>query len=120
MGGDSTQQNPDDIVITLAIRSPLCRSGKGGLKDVTLDGLVFRILEQVRTRSKIDPELVEDICLGNVRTPKLSLARYGSDIRASTRSEMARLHIMFGLAHSQLDFHTGLQPQVATAFALQA
>lgn len=44
----------------------MCKAGRGGLKDTTLDGLVFRILEQVRIRSGIDPLLVEDICLGNV------------------------------------------------------
>ena len=26
-------QNPDDVVITLAIRSPLCKARKGGFKD---------------------------------------------------------------------------------------
>lgn len=26
-------QSPDDVVITLAIRSPLCKAGKGGFKD---------------------------------------------------------------------------------------
>ena len=27
------RKNPDDIVITLAIRSPLCKAKSGGLKD---------------------------------------------------------------------------------------
>jgi len=27
-------QNPDDVVITLAIRSPLCKARKGGFKDM--------------------------------------------------------------------------------------
>jgi len=44
----------------------MCKAGKGGLKDTPLDGLVFKMLEQVRIKSKIDPSLVEDICLGNV------------------------------------------------------
>ena len=26
-------QSPDDVVITLAIRSPLCKARKGGFKD---------------------------------------------------------------------------------------
>ena len=62
----STSQNPDDVVITLAIRTPLAKGGKGGLKDTPLDGLVFKILEQVVRKSRIDPQMVEDICLGNV------------------------------------------------------
>jgi len=54
------------VVITLAIRTPLAKGGKGGLKDTPLDGLVFKILEQVVRKSRIDPQMVEDICLGNV------------------------------------------------------
>ena len=27
------EKNPDDVVITLAIRSPLCKAKKGGFKD---------------------------------------------------------------------------------------
>ncbi|KAF2213003.1 hypothetical protein CERZMDRAFT_83932 [Cercospora zeae-maydis SCOH1-5] len=67
-----TQKNPDDIVITLAIRTPLCKGKKGGLKDTPLDGIVFKMLEQVVKKSNIDPALVEDICLGNVSDSKAS------------------------------------------------
>ena len=65
-----TQKNPDDVVITLALRTPLCKYKKGALKDTPLDTLVFKTLEQVRQRSNIDPSLVGDICLGNVRDGK--------------------------------------------------
>lgn len=64
----STAQNPDDVVITLAIRTPLTKGKKGGLKDTPLDGILFKILEQVVRKSNLDPQMVEDICLGNVRT----------------------------------------------------
>lgn len=60
------EQNPDDIVITLAIRTPLTKARKGGFKDTTLDGLVFKLLQQVVAKMKFDPQLVEDISLGNV------------------------------------------------------
>lgn len=63
----STQKNPDDVVITLAIRTPLTKARKGGMKDTLLDAIVFKLLEQVNQKSKLDPQLVEDICLGNVR-----------------------------------------------------
>ncbi|KJY01581.1 3-ketoacyl-coA thiolase like protein [Zymoseptoria brevis] len=65
-----TQKNPDDVVITLAIRTPLTKARKGGMKDTLLDGIVFKLLEQVNQKSKIDPQLVEDICLGNVSSAK--------------------------------------------------
>ena len=66
----STQQHPDDVVITLALRTPMCKASKGGLKDTSLDGLLFKTLTQVRLCSDLDPKLVDDICLGNVRNGK--------------------------------------------------
>lgn len=52
-------------VITLAIRTPLTKARKGGLKDTPIDDLLIAILTQVREKSKLDPNLVEDICVGN-------------------------------------------------------
>ncbi|PSN70811.1 3-ketoacyl-CoA thiolase 1 [Corynespora cassiicola Philippines] len=65
-----TTKNPDDIVITLAIRTPLTKAKKGGFKDTPLDGIIVKILKQVVAKSNIDPALVEDICLGNVSDAK--------------------------------------------------
>lgn len=59
------------MVITLAIRTPLTKGKKGGLKDTPLDGIMYKILQQVIVRSKLDPALVEDICVGNVQSPFL-------------------------------------------------
>jgi len=64
------QKNPDDIVITLAIRTPLTKARKGGFKDTPLDGIVYKLLKEVNQRSNLDPALVEDICLGNVNDAK--------------------------------------------------
>lgn len=65
-----TTKNPDDVVITLAIRTPLAKAGKGGFKDTTLDGLLVKTLKQVIAKSNLDPALVEDICCGNVSDSK--------------------------------------------------
>ncbi|KAH7128175.1 Thiolase, N-terminal domain-containing protein [Dendryphion nanum] len=65
-----TTKNPDDIVITLAIRTPLTKAFKGGFKDTPLDGIIVKILKQVVAKSNLDPALVEDICLGNVSDSK--------------------------------------------------
>ena len=66
-----TQKNPEDVVITLAVRTPLAKGFKGGLKDTKLDYLVYSLLKKVIDKSNIDPQMVEDICLGNVsRTPQ--------------------------------------------------
>ncbi|KAL9084556.1 MAG: hypothetical protein Q9159_005174 [Coniocarpon cinnabarinum] len=65
-----TSQNPDDVVITLALRTPLTKAGKGGFKDTNLDGMLYKLLVQVKNKSNIDPQMVEDICVGNVGDSK--------------------------------------------------
>lgn len=65
-----TSKNADDIVITLAIRTPLTKAYKGGFKDTELDYMVYSILQKVLEKSKIDPNLIEDVCLGNVSDGK--------------------------------------------------
>ncbi|MDI1493177.1 MAG: hypothetical protein OHK93_004965 [Ramalina farinacea] len=65
-----TQKNPDDVVITLTIRTPLAKGFKGGMKDTGLDYMVYQTLKQVVQRSNIDPQIVEDVCLGNVNNGK--------------------------------------------------
>ena len=63
-----TAQHPDDVVITLAIRTPLTKGKKGGMKDTELDFMVYSLLRKVLEKSKIDPNLIEDVCMGNVCT----------------------------------------------------
>ncbi|CAN8101947.1 unnamed protein product [Discula destructiva] len=65
-----TSKNADDIVITLALRTPLTKAKKGGFKDTSLEYLIYALLKEVNERSGIDPALVEDICLGNVSDGK--------------------------------------------------
>jgi len=60
------EKNPDDIVVTCALRSALTKGGKGGFKDTDLDYILWALLKEVVNKSKLDPSLVEDICLGNV------------------------------------------------------
>lgn len=64
---DSTQKNPDDVVITLALRTPLTKAKRGGFKDTPLDYIVYSLLKEVVARSKLDPKLIDDVCMGNVR-----------------------------------------------------
>ncbi|RDL37421.1 Thiolase [Venustampulla echinocandica] len=60
------EKNPDDIVITFAGRTALTKAKKGGLKDTNIDDLLIALLTEVRERSNLDPNLVEDVCLANV------------------------------------------------------
>ncbi|KAK5079995.1 hypothetical protein LTR70_009053 [Exophiala xenobiotica] len=65
-----TAQHPDDVVITLALRTPLTKGKKGGFKDTDLDFMVYSLLKKVLEKSKIDPNLIEDVCMGNVSDGK--------------------------------------------------
>ncbi|KAJ5204426.1 uncharacterized protein N7498_005305 [Penicillium cinerascens] len=64
------QKNPDDVVITSCMRTPLTKARKGGFKDTELDYIVYALLKETLAKSKIDPALVEDVCLGNVGEAK--------------------------------------------------
>ncbi|KAH6676984.1 3-ketoacyl-CoA thiolase [Plectosphaerella plurivora] len=59
-------KNPNDVVITLAIRTPLTKAKKGLLKDTQLEGLLVPLLQTTVQKSGLAPELVEEIVLGNV------------------------------------------------------
>lgn len=63
------QQNPDDIVITAALRTPFTKGGKGGFKDTAAADLVVGALKALLARSRIDPALVQDIAVGSVLAP---------------------------------------------------
>ncbi|RMZ81278.1 hypothetical protein DV737_g2613, partial [Chaetothyriales sp. CBS 132003] len=62
-------KSPDDVVITSALRTPFTRGGKGLLKDTMAADLLAYTLENLISRSKIDPKLVEDIAVGCVLAP---------------------------------------------------
>src|SRR6266536_3005643 len=72
---NSTSKNADDIVITLAIRTPLTKAFKGGFKDTELEYLLYSLLKKVAEKSRLDPQLVEDICCGNVSIPYARIPR---------------------------------------------
>ena len=76
----STQRNADDVVITAAIRTPLTKGFKGGMKDTPLDYMIYRTLKELVRRSRIDPQLIEDVCLGNV---SLHTTRYLRNVTKS-------------------------------------
>lgn len=56
-------------MLTCALRTPLTKAGKGGLKDTPVDTLILQTLRHLVTKSNISPAHVEDICVGNVNEP---------------------------------------------------
>ena len=62
-------KNPDDIVVTCALRTALTKGGKGGFKDTPAADLLHGAFVSLLSRSGIDPSLVEDIAVGSVLPP---------------------------------------------------
>ncbi|KAI1801481.1 peroxisomal 3-keto-acyl-CoA thiolase [Daldinia bambusicola] len=63
------EKNPDDIVVTACLRTAFTKGGKGGFKDTQASDLMAGALKGLLERSKIDPSLVEDVCVGEVLAP---------------------------------------------------
>ncbi|CAE6405833.1 unnamed protein product [Rhizoctonia solani] len=75
-------KHPDDVVLTLALRTPMCKAKKGGLKDTPSDVLLVGMLKAVRERSGVDPALVEDIVIGTCHPPSPAYEARASAITA--------------------------------------
>lgn len=63
------EKSPDDVVVTCALRTPFTKGGKGLLKDTMGADLLAYTFQNLISKSKIDPKLVEDIAVGNVLAP---------------------------------------------------
>lgn len=63
------EKNPDDIVVTAALRTAITRGGKGSFKDTAAADLMAGAFKGLIERSGINPALVEDICVGTVLAP---------------------------------------------------
>lgn len=45
----------------------MAKGFKGGFKDTELDYILYALLKEVVAKSNLDPNLIEDVILGNVR-----------------------------------------------------
>jgi acetyl-CoA acyltransferase 1 len=99
------EKHPDDIVITCAIRTPLTKARKGGLKDTLTDELLISVLRSLREKSNIDPNVVEDVCVGNVLQPAPGFAARNAVLAAgfpiTTSSNVASRFCSSGLLSIQ-------------------
>ncbi|KAI9238842.1 MAG: 3-ketoacyl-CoA thiolase B [Podila humilis] len=59
-------RHPDDVVIVSAVRTPICRAGKGAFKDLYPEDMLAIVLKAAAERANIDPKIVNDIQTGNV------------------------------------------------------
>ena len=58
--------SPDDVVIVCALRTPITKARKGGLRDTSAEDLLAAVLKGVLQRTKIDPAIVGDVVVGSV------------------------------------------------------
>lgn len=63
------EKSPDDIVVVCAVRTPITKAKRGGFKDTPQEDMLAAVLKAILDRTKIDPKLVDDICVGNVLPP---------------------------------------------------
>jgi acetyl-CoA acyltransferase 1 len=61
-----SKKSPDDVVIISAIRTPVCKAGKGGLKDTHWTDLLTTVLKAVLEKGGISGKDVEDVQVGTV------------------------------------------------------
>lgn len=61
-------KHADDVVITSALRMPLCKAGKGGYKDTSSDELLLELFKAAKANIGIDAGTIGDICVGTVLT----------------------------------------------------
>ncbi len=62
----TSDKSDDDVVIISALRTPMCRAGKGGLKNTNVETMVETVLKATIQQTKVDPKLIQDIVFGNV------------------------------------------------------
>jgi len=65
--GQPGKKSADDVVIVSALRTAIGRANKGNFKDTTPDVLLSAVLSGVLKQSGVKPELIGDICVGNVQ-----------------------------------------------------
>eukprot|EP00210_Caulerpa_lentillifera_P007344 g7020.t1 len=69
--------NLDDVVIVSAVRTPMTKAQRGGLKDTTADELVGTVLKAVLQSTGLDPSTVGDVVFGTV----LSASQRATELR---------------------------------------
>ena len=68
--GSVTAKSPDDVVIVSYARTAITRGKKGPQKNTGAEAMLLPILQDVlKKANNLDPNLVEEVCIGNVLQP---------------------------------------------------
>lgn len=63
--GSTAPKDANDVVICSAVRTPLTKAKRGGLKDTQPDILMRAVFTGAIEKAKVDPKKIQDICVGN-------------------------------------------------------
>ncbi|XP_074013005.1 3-ketoacyl-CoA thiolase, peroxisomal isoform X2 [Numenius arquata] len=68
-GASPRAASPDDVVVVHGRRTAIGRAKRGGFKDTTPDELLSAVMTAVLQDVNLRPEILGDICVGNVLQP---------------------------------------------------
>ena len=60
------QANNTEVVICAAFRSPITKAKRGDLRETSLEEMLAQVIRHTLNHTKIKPELVQDLVIGNV------------------------------------------------------
>ncbi|XP_061686014.1 3-ketoacyl-CoA thiolase, peroxisomal [Syngnathoides biaculeatus] len=60
---------PDDVVVVHGLRTPIGKAKRGAFKDTTPDELLSAVMSAVLKDVGLSPDLLGDVCVGNVLQP---------------------------------------------------
>eukprot|EP01100_Stratorugosa_tubuloviscum_P003865 TRINITY_DN193_c0_g5_i2.p1 TRINITY_DN193_c0_g5~~TRINITY_DN193_c0_g5_i2.p1 ORF type:complete len:423 (-),score=271.18 TRINITY_DN193_c0_g5_i2:61-1329(-) len=66
---NNNNNNNDDIVVVSALRTPICKGKRGGLRNMFADELLAVVLKETIKTTNISIDKIGDICVGNVLQP---------------------------------------------------
>jgi len=105
----------DDVVIVSALRTPLTKARRGGLKDTDAVDLLATVLKAVLSQTGVEPSAIGDVVIGSVLGP------------SSQRANEARIAMFFAGMPEEVPVRTvnrqcssGLQAIADVAAAIRA
>jgi len=111
---DTASQNPDDdVVIVSALRTPICKAGRGAFKDTHPVELLSSVLKATVERTKVDPKSIGDVVVGWVLAPG------GGAMAARMASFVAGLPEDVPLATTNRQCSSGLQAFATVAAGIR-
>ena len=64
--GQVPPKSDEDMVIVGFARTAMTKAGRGNQKDTNTEEMLVPVLKSVIEQAKIDPKLVDDVCVGSV------------------------------------------------------